>query len=72
MTEKAPSMATRKARIQAEATALWRELSDEPPPAQADAGQMIDMMLSRLPEVGYDGLASPHLRRSSLSSWRSR
>jgi hypothetical protein len=70
MTQKAHVMDSRKAKIQAEARALWRELYDEPPPA--DGGQMLDLMLSRLPEVGYERLNSPHLRRSRLSSWNGR
>jgi hypothetical protein len=72
MTPEAQPMASRKARIEAEAKALWRELCDEPPPENADGGQMIEMMLRRLPDVSYDKLSSPHLRRSNLSSWRAR
>lgn len=60
-------MSARKTRIQAEATALWRELCDEPAPAGADGGDMLEMMLRRLPAVGYERLATPHLRRGALT-----
>jgi hypothetical protein len=72
MTQKAHVMESRKAKIQAEANALWRELYDEPPPPHVDGGQMLDLMLSRLPAVGYERLNSPQLRRSRLSSWNGR
>lgn len=60
-------MSTREQRIEAEATALWRELYDEPPPARANGGEMLELMLSRLPPASYERLNSPHLRRSTLS-----
>ena len=65
-------MVSREARIKAEATALWRTLSGDPPPAHADGGELLEMMLNRLPDVGYERLNSPFLRRSGLSSWRAR
>jgi hypothetical protein len=59
-------MNTRKARIEAEASALWRELyPDAPPPMEP--GEMLDQMLSRLPPASYDRLNSPFLRRSEMS-----
>lgn len=60
-------MSARKMRIKAEAAALWRELYDEPAPAAADGGEMLDLMLRRLPAAGYDRLASPFLRRDALT-----
>jgi hypothetical protein len=66
MTQKAVPMSARKMRIKTEASALWRELYDETPPAM-DAGEMLDQMLSRLPPASYDRLNSPHLRRSAMS-----
>jgi hypothetical protein len=60
-------MSARQTRIKAEAASLWRELYDEPAPASADGGEMIDLMLRRLPQAGYDRLASPHLRRGALT-----
>ena len=63
---------SRDKRIKAEATALWRELYDEPPPASAEGGEILDLMLSRLPDLDYDRMNSPFLRRSKLSSWSGR
>jgi hypothetical protein len=65
-------MVSRDARIKAEAKALWRTLNGDAPPAQADGAELLDMMLSRLPDVGYERLNSPFLRQSGLSSWRAR
>ena len=53
--------------IKAEAAALWRELYNEPAPALADGGEMLDLMLRRLPPAGYERIASPHLRRGGLT-----
>ncbi len=60
-------MSTRKERIKAEAAALWRELYREGPPPFEDAGELLELILNRLPTVGYEQLASPHLRRQTLS-----
>jgi len=60
-------MSTRAARIEAEATALWRELYGESPPADADAGEMLKIMLQRLPAISYERLNSPHMHRSGVS-----
>ena len=61
-------MSARDQRIQSEAAALWRELYEEAPPAQADGGEMLDLMLRRLPPpAGYNRLHSPYLRRSTMS-----
>ena len=60
-------MSARQTRIKAEADALWRELCDEPAPAAAEGGEMLDLLLRGLPAVDYERLASPHLRRSELS-----
>jgi len=60
-------MSTRAARIEAEAVALWRELYGEAPPAEADAGEMLDIMLRRMPAISYDRLNSPHMHRSAVS-----
>jgi len=66
MTQEAVSMSARKKRIQSEATALWRELYHETPPA-LDPAEMLDQMLSRLPTPSYERLNSPFLRRSAMS-----
>jgi hypothetical protein len=60
-------MNNRKQRVKAEAAALWVELYDEAPPVSAEGGEMLDMMLDRLPPASYDRLNSPYLRRSTLS-----
>jgi hypothetical protein len=60
-------MSARERRIEAEAAALWRELYDEPAPASADAHELLDAMLRRLPAVDYERLSSPHLRRGNLT-----
>ena len=60
-------MSSRKQRIEAEAKALWTELYDEPPPARADGGEMLELMLSRLPDVSYERISSPFLRQSQMS-----
>lgn len=60
-------MSTREDRIEAEAAALWRELYDEAPPGRGDGGEMLDLMLRRLPALGYDRLNSPLLRRAGVS-----
>jgi len=60
-------MSARQKRIKAEADALWRELYAEPAPASADGGEILDLMLHRLPPIDYDRLSSPHLRRSALA-----
>lgn len=60
-------MSTRTARLEAEAAALWRELYGEPPPAEADAGEMLDIMLRRMPAISYDRLSSPYMHRAAVS-----
>jgi hypothetical protein len=60
-------MSARTARIEAEAAALWRELYGEPPPAEAEAGDMLDLMLQRMPAISYDRLNSPFMHRSGVS-----
>jgi hypothetical protein len=55
-------MSSREERIDAEAAALWRELYDESPPDGAEGGEMIDLMLSRLPALGYERMRRPFLR----------
>jgi hypothetical protein len=59
-------MSSRKQRIDAEAAALWRELYDEAPP-RADGGEMLDLMLNRLPAVSYERINSPFMRLSAMS-----
>ncbi|MDB5446950.1 MAG: hypothetical protein JWQ97_2267, partial [Phenylobacterium sp.] len=46
--------------------ALWAELSDQPPP-RADGAEMLKLMLSRLPDVSYERINSPFLRRAQMS-----
>jgi len=60
-------MTGRDERIRAEATALWRELYEEPPPIQAEGCDMLEVILKDLPDMSYERLNSPHLRRSALA-----
>jgi hypothetical protein len=60
-------MSTRKQRIEAEAVALWRTLFHEPPPAAGECSEILELMLRRLPELDYERLSSPCLRRSALT-----
>jgi hypothetical protein len=61
-------MSSRQKRIEAEATALWRELYKDAPPAHgAGAGDILDLMLRRLPDVSYERLNSPYLRRNTMA-----
>jgi hypothetical protein len=60
-------MSARERRIEAEADALWRELYNEPAPSTADAHELLDVMLRRLPAVEYERINSPYLRRSNLT-----
>jgi len=59
-------MSSRKQRVEAEAAALWRELYHEAPP-DLDGGDMLEILLARLPPTSYDRLSSPHLRRAGIS-----
>jgi len=61
-------MSSRQKRIEAEAVALWRELYNEvPPPPATGAGDILDLMLRRLPDVSYERLNSPYLRRGAMA-----
>ena len=61
-------MSARDKRIKAEAAEMWRELYHEEPPARLDGGEMLELLLSRLPPVAaYERLHSPHLRRHGMS-----
>lgn len=64
MTDRSPN--DREKRITAEASALWRELYGEAPPPM-DGGSMLDIICSRMPEVGYDRLRTPHLRPANIA-----
>jgi len=57
----------REHRIRKEAAALWRELFGDPPPDGADGGDMLDLILKRMPDSGYDRLKSPHLRPTNIA-----
>lgn len=59
-------MEPREQRIYEEAAALWRELFDEPPPAQADGMAMLDIITNSLGETPYQRLRSPFLRPSTI------
>ena len=52
--------------IYEEATALWRQLYAEPPPAGADGSMILDMILQKMPDASYGRLASPHLRAANI------
>ena len=60
-------MDPRDERIYEEATALWRELFDGPPPTRADARVMLDMIVSNISEASYERLRSPYLRPSTIA-----
>jgi hypothetical protein len=60
-------MSARAAQIEAETAALWRELYGESPPAEADAAEMLEIMLQRMPAISYDRLSSPYMRHSAVS-----
>jgi hypothetical protein len=60
-------MSSREHRIRAEATALWRELYNEPPPRRINAHKLLEMMLKRLPEASYERLNSRHLNGRQLT-----
>jgi hypothetical protein len=66
----AQDASNRDRQVQAEATALWRELFGEPPPIQADGGMMLDIIMRSLPDLGYERLNSPHLRPSQIAAPR--
>ena len=57
----------REHRIYQEAAALWLALHGEPPPADADGGMVLDLLLGSLPEAGYDRLANPFLRPANVA-----
>lgn len=66
-------MSSRKQRVKAEASALWRELYDEAPPTSAEGADMLDMMLKRLPPpASYERLNSPYLHQRAGVSWPKR
>ena len=57
----------REDRIQEEAAALWRELFREPPPDRADGPAMLDLIMKRMPDTGYDRIRTPHLRPTNIT-----
>lgn len=59
-------MTGREQKIQAEATALWRQLYAEQPPCDADGSIILDMIMRDLPDATYARLASPHLRPAAI------
>ncbi len=60
-------MTGRDHKIQAEASALWRQLRSDTPPEGADGSMLLDQILGGLPEPGYERLANPHLRLSNIA-----
>lgn len=56
----------RDKKIEAEAAALWRQLHGEPPPAGVEGAEILDLILGRLPDPGYERLATPHLRPAAI------
>lgn len=54
-------------KVYQEASALWRLVHGEPPPADADATLVLDLLLGGLPETPYERLASPDLRRGDIT-----
>lgn len=53
-------------RIYEEAVALWRSLSDEPPP-KGDAGELLEAALRLCGSQGYDRFQTPWLDDPTLS-----
>ena len=66
MTQWAQRMNGRNDRIYQEAAALWLELFGEPLPRDADGETMLDMITTRLPDLGYDRMNTPHLRPTQI------
>jgi len=62
-------MNSRARRIRAEAAVLWRELYHEPAPLGIGGGQILKLILMRLPELRYERLSSPFLRPSPELIW---
>lgn len=60
-------MTGREDRIRAEATALWREVFGEPAPSGVDGTEILDAIMRGLPELSYERMTSPHLRRSAMT-----
>ena len=60
-------MKRREQRIYDEASALWREMFSEPPPARIDGATMLDLITHRLGELPYERLRSPYLRPSTIA-----
>ena len=59
-------MPNRDSKIHAEATALWRTLYGDAPPAEADGARLLDLVTRNLPEENYVRLRSPFLRPSTI------
>jgi hypothetical protein len=59
-------MDSRDKRIDSEAAALWQALYGEPP-AGRSGDDMLQLALQRLPDVSYQRLSSPYLRRTEMS-----
>jgi hypothetical protein len=58
----------RDEKLRDEAQALWRALSDAPPPADASGDDLLAALLSQIPAApGYDRLRSPFLRPSQIA-----
>ena len=57
----------REDRIYQEASALWRELFHEPPPAKADGQALLALIMRRMPDAAYRRLKSPHLRPGTIT-----
>jgi hypothetical protein len=60
-------MISRDEQIYREAEALWRQVFDAPPPAQADGRTLLDMIARESPIAGYEQLRSPFLRPSTIT-----
>ena len=57
----------REQKIQAEATALWRQLYDQPPPSEADGSMILDLIMRDLPDASYARLQTVHLRPTAIT-----
>jgi hypothetical protein len=59
-------MENRDQRIYEEASALWRELFNEPPPRRTNGPRMLGIIVSKVGKPSYNRLRSPYLRPSTI------
>lgn len=60
-------MTGRDDRIYQEALGLWRQVFGDRPPPPADGTTLIALVMTSIPEAGYDRLRTPHLRTTNIT-----